>query len=225
MYLTKTWNNREEQIKFWLRKLGIKSVIDVGANRGNFGSMLRYIGYTGEIHSYEPPSHAYAMLKRATLGDAKWIVHDRMAIGAETGATKIRVAGNSYSSSILSPQPFFKEVVAKELNMSVATVEEERVDVHRLDDVYRIPDVPFMLKIDTEGFEDRVLDGATAILPRTSLACIEMQLVPLYDGAATFDQIYPRLLAAGMKCVGLHKAFASHSLGKLLATDGIFVRE
>lgn len=220
IYFSKSWNSRDAQITYWLKKLSVGSVIDVGANSGQFAAGLRAYGYRGEIHSFEPTSAAHKLVSRAAAHDKNWHVHPRMAIGREAGVAKIRVAANSYSSSLLPATAALTDGAT-----AAATVSEEEVSIFRLDDVYEIPSAPFMLKIDTEGFEKSVLEGAPKILSQASLACVEMQLVPLYEGASTFSELYALISTAGMQCIGIHSGYARDDVGKVLCVDGIFVRE
>src|SRR4051812_18806557 len=84
-----------------LARWHVNLVIDVGANVGQYGLRLRELGYRGRIVSFEPLSQAHEQLKRAARGDERWIIADRMAIGAENAETEIHVSGNSVSSSVL----------------------------------------------------------------------------------------------------------------------------
>src|SRR5690242_20492587 len=52
----------------------IDTVIDVGANTGQYASALRKAGYTGRIISFEPLSEAYAELEKKSRPDPKWRV-------------------------------------------------------------------------------------------------------------------------------------------------------
>ena len=66
-----------------LRELAIDTVLDVGANTGQFGHELRkHIGYRDRIVSFEPTSSAYGELTANAAGDDRWIVAERCAIGA-----------------------------------------------------------------------------------------------------------------------------------------------
>jgi FkbM family methyltransferase len=79
----------------------IDLLFDVGANTGQFAMQVREQGFAGRIVSFEPLPEAHAGLVRNARGDAKWIVHERVALGAAPGDVRINVAANSVSSSIL----------------------------------------------------------------------------------------------------------------------------
>jgi len=79
----------------------IDTVLDIGANIGQFAMGLRDSGYNGRIISFEPLSEAYSHLSINSKNDSKWIIAPRMAIGNGEGKKTINISGNSYSSSIL----------------------------------------------------------------------------------------------------------------------------
>src|SRR5260370_38511672 len=79
---------------------GVNTVVDVGANTGQYSSALRQAGYKDEILSFEPLSEAYEELEKKSRADPKWRVF-HSAIGDENGEAEINIAGNSESSSLL----------------------------------------------------------------------------------------------------------------------------
>ena len=81
---------------------------------------------------------------------------------------------------------------------------------------------PF-LKMDVQGFEAYVLDGAEGMLPRIVGLQVELQLVRLYDGAPTFERMLERIADLGFVLAGLEPGFVGED-GRLLATDGLFVK-
>lgn len=50
-----------------LSRSEVATVLDVGANRGQFAEWLFAYGFKGAIHSFEPLPEAYAALQQATL--------------------------------------------------------------------------------------------------------------------------------------------------------------
>jgi hypothetical protein len=80
------------------------------------------------------------------------------------------------------------------------------------------------LKIDTQGFEDQVLEGASATLQQTDVILMEMSLVPLYLGARDFTELYRATLDRGYRCVSLTPGFFDNQAHEMLQIDGLFVR-
>ena len=137
------------------------------------------------IVSFEPLSGPYAKLIDAARGYTQWSVAPRCALGATEGKVEMNIAGNSQSSSLL---PMLRRYV--EALPNSAYTGTESVHVLRLDDFVETSlagyDGAFALKMDVQGFEGSVLDGAARTLPRVRVIYTEMSLCPLYEGSPTF---------------------------------------
>lgn len=197
---------------------GVPLVVDVGANRGQYATELREHGYRGEIVSFEPLEEAFAQLTAAAARDVEWTCH-RMALGPAAGEAQINVASNLESSSLLQ-----LEVGHRVGAPGVAIVGVETVPVWRLDDVLD-DDRPCLLKLDVQGYEDRVLDGAPATLARAQLLQCELSIAQLYDGQARLRALIDRLDDAGLGLVDLDPFFYDPTDGRVLALDALFARQ
>jgi len=80
------------------------------------------------------------------------------------------------------------------------------------------------LKIDTQGFEKQVLDGAARNLPRIDFVQIELSLAPLYAGALLLPEMNAYLVSLGYRLVALEPGFSDAKTGALLQLDGIYQR-
>lgn len=213
--------NPTVQLMSGLKRFGVDLVLDVGANIGQFSSELRAHGYEGDIVSFEPLSTAHRTLVAAAAGDPAWQVFSRCAIGDHEGETKINISGNSYSSSILPMMPLHSEAASNS-----AYVSQENVPIRRLDSL-ELPverySRPF-LKIDTQGYEWKVLDGARGILPGISGVLCELSLVPLYDGQRLWMDVIERLQGEGFTLWALQRGFTDSRDGRTLQVDAIFFR-
>lgn len=221
-YHTNTSEHRARQQT--LSHLGIDLVLDVGANCGQFAEELMSSGYNGRVISFEPLSQAHATLhdRCRALGNARWQVHQRTAIGAEAGSATIHVAGNSVSSSLLPTLHAHVEAAP-----ASATVGTEVVEVARLDDVaaaYASTSRALLIKIDTQGFEWQVLDGAPQLLKQAVALQLELSLVPLYAGQRLWRDYVERLDGEGFQLYSAYPAFTDDRTGQTLQWDAIFVR-
>lgn len=199
---------------------GITVVFDVGANDGGYAAELREFGYQGKIVSFEPLTDAFARLARRSARDPGWLV-ENLGLGDTAGTLRINVAGNSTSSSIL---PMLESHLAAA--PSSGYTGEQDITVFRLDDcfeTYATGEKPF-LKIDTQGFERQVLDGAIDSIQRIHGVQLEMSLVPLYAGTMLLNDSLDRMSTAGFELVSLEPGFTDLSTGRLLQADGIFMR-
>lgn len=201
----------------------IDTVLDVGANAGQFGLELRRLfGYRGRIVSFEPLSGAFTKLQRAARGDSNWRVLN-MALGDSRGTQTIHVAGNSESSSILDMLSLHVEAAPRSRYTG-----EEAIRVETLDAIFEetCPSAKSVyLKIDTQGYEAQVLRGAARSLERIDTIQVEMSLAPLYAGQALFDDLYADLRSKGYALVAVENNFGDARTGHLLQIDGIFRRE
>jgi len=198
---------------------GITAVIDVGANEGQYGRRLRQLGYGGSIYSYEPLPAAFARLRECSQSDQRWRAFN-LAVGDAAGRVNLNVAANSESSSILAITR--SHLDAEPRSETVASVE---VEVTTLDDIVKdLPPQPTMLKIDTQGYEDRVLAGGMGMLHRVHLLEVELSLFEVYSGQRLFRDMDARILAAGFELVSLAEGFFDRHTGQLLQVDAIYAR-
>ena len=200
----------------------IDTVFDVGANTGQYGEALRASGYAGHIVSFEPVASAHASLCAASAGDPRWIVAPRMALGADQRDVAIHVANNSDMSSILPIREATLTALPKSYAVATETVRQRPLDQvlpEFADDGARV-----FVKIDTQGYERHVLDGAISVLPRIRGLQLELSLFALYDGETTYLDILFRLSKAGFEPYLFLPGYFSKRLGRQLQFDGVFFR-
>lgn len=202
---------------------GIGTVIDVGANDGGFGRFLREGGFRGDILSFEPLEEAHRSLTATAAGDPAWHVAPRMALGASNDEIEINVAGNSTSSSILPMLGAHVEAAPQS-----RYVGSQRVALRRLDGVSHAAiekGDSIFLKIDTQGYEMPVLQGASALLPRIRGVLLELSLTPLYEGQALYLDMINWMAAEGFELWNVIPGFVDPSSGRMLQMDGVFFRK
>lgn len=182
---------RPELIDF-LRTRDINLVIDVGANRGQFGARLRSDGYRGLIESFEPASAPYRELQRRTTNDKKWKARN-VALGEYRGRAKLNVSKSDTFSSFLDQTT---NAAAFERNSAVNHTED--VEIVRLDDLFQLQtsDRAF-LKIDTQGFEKSVLCGAPIAVKSILGILLEIPVVHMHANVWSLEEAL-----AFMKSIG-----------------------
>ncbi len=205
-----------------LHGFGIDLVLDVGANQGQYGALLRELGYRGRIVSFEPLAAAHAVLDARAAGDPGWTVGPRTAIGAEDGSITINVAGNSASSSVLPMLAAHGDAAPHSRYVGTEAVPLARLD--RLAAAHLASARAPFVKIDTQGFETAVLAGAPDVLAAASAVQIELSLTPLYEGQALYDTIIAELKGRGFELWAIWPGFGRPGDGRLLQMDGIFAR-
>jgi FkbM family methyltransferase len=208
------------QLARFLATHRVTTVLDVGANIGQFATTLRLAGYSGKIISFEPQSEAHRRLTAVAAKDADWIVAPRCAVGAVAGEIEMNISDNSVSSSALP-------ILEAHTGSAPASryVGKEIAPIIRLDDCDLIPrDERFFIKIDTQGFEQHVINGAPELIKLARGVQMEMSLASLYEGQADFMSLMAQMQEAGFDLWALNPGFASPDSGRLLQADATFFR-
>jgi FkbM family methyltransferase len=201
--------------------LELGTVLDIGGNIGQYGAALRASGFKGRIISAEPLSDAFPHLQRRAANDNTWTTLNT-AVGAEPGEIEINVSANSYSSSIL-PMTDAHSLAAP----GSEYVRAEKVAMTTLAEIIatqKVDPAKSLLKIDTQGYEGAVLDGAGDALATFAAVQLELSMVPLYDGAPLFEDLVTRMQSAGFGIFALEGGFSDPRTGRMLQCDGFFVR-
>ena len=216
-------SNAGLQVAEIIKRQGFNLVFDVGANLGQFAADLRKHKYEGRVVSFEPLSQAHRKLCEAAKSDPKWIVHRRCGLGSESGKAVINIAANLASSSILEMnQTHIDAAPYSAYNGS------EEIDVLRLDEVaqdYLTPSSKAFLKIDTQGFEQQVLEGAGKALDKFDGALLELSLVKLYDGQKLWLDLVNMLSKRGLELWVVNQGFVDPHELRTLQIDGLFLRQ
>jgi FkbM family methyltransferase len=199
-------------------------IFDVGANIGQYGLSLRKCGFAGRIVSFEAIPSVHARLAAVAARDRyrDWLVAPCCALGRAPGASRINVARNSVSSSLLPMH---------ETHLKAAPdsryVANEVIRLERLDDI-ALPLLPkdgrLFLKVDTQGYEEEVLAGADGVLNGVSAMQLEVSLAPLYQGAPDLRRILEVCEGLGFHLHGLIPGFYDEKTGRLLQMDALFLR-
>lgn len=180
-------NTLESHLTRLLSALRIDCVFDVGAHEGEFGEELRMLGYQGQIVSFEPVPAHFDVLARRCAADAKWQAH-QYALGAEDGSFEINVFSGTTFSSFLSPSEYGRGGFGGKLQVE----RTETVEVKRLKDVFDdlvastgLDDPRVFLKLDTQGYDIAVIEGAGTKLERIYALQTELSVKSIYDGMST----------------------------------------
>jgi len=205
-----------------LKAHNIDVVFDVGANVGQFASELRAYGYQGKIVSFEPLPEAYKELVNKAKGDKNWIVHPRCAVGSVAGEIEINLAANSVSSSILSMLSAHEDAApeSKYINKLTATI----ITLDSVLKQYTSDQDYLLIKIDTQGYEWSVLDGAELAIKNCKGLLLELSLIPLYEGQRLWIDIVDRLSKSHHSLFVIQTGFTDGKTGQTLQIDGLFFK-
>lgn len=214
-------NSDISELVVQLQSRNIKEILDIGANEGQFASAVIDAGYEGLVISCEPLSLPHKNLSNLAKKFQNWIAAPRAAVGADFGVLEINVSRNSVSSSILpilephlSSAPDSKYIGRE--SVSVTTVDKIIED-------YKLSS-PF-LKIDTQGYEMRVLQGASKSLKNISGVMVEISLVDLYAGQPDYIELISFIRGSGFDLWSIRPGFRDLVSGRLLQFDAIFFKK
>ncbi|WP_254565184.1 FkbM family methyltransferase [Oscillatoria sp. HE19RPO] len=215
-------NSEFARLQYFFHQNNIDLVLDVGASTGGYGCLLRELGFTGRIVSFEPLSDSYSKLKKLSELDSLWEVAPRTAIGNMNGDIKINIASNSSSSSVLN-------MLDSHVNAAPGSkyYESEIVQVTKLDTIapdYFQSSQSILLKIDVQGYEKPVLEGAEKILEKIKAIQVELSLLPLYQDQILWIEMIQYLENLGYQLYNFRPVLIDSS-GKLLQVDGLFIKE
>ena len=140
----------------------ISTIIDIGANVGQFSIDMRRGGFSGQIFSFEPVVSSFVILQKVSATDEKWDVYN-LALGREQSVQEIFVSGNSgLSSSLLEMNSLHLKNFPNSRNVRKELVTVSTVDIQI--EKLGIDPGKSLLKLDVQGFEYNVLIGALSNL-------------------------------------------------------------
>jgi FkbM family methyltransferase len=207
--------------KPWLRPESIGTVLDVGANEGQFIKVARVLFPKASILAFEPNPRLTGALQTLLSARGNGAVLP-IACGRESATMPLHLTEFSPANSLLQPAtqrvPDFPSLEAED------TVE---VKVERLDDAVRaslLAHAPYLLKIDVQGFEWEVLQGAIGILPDVTVIICEVNAVALYAEQAGFEQVYGFLYEHNFRLVDFGEPIRARGTGEVLYFDVAFLK-
>lgn len=215
--------NQSIRLNKILTTKSVSLIFDIGANTGQFGMELRKNGFLGKIISFEPLSNQHKKLCYNAENDKMWQVAPRVAIGDNDGYTSINVAGNNGASSSI------RDMLNTHVNAAPNTknIGHEIVPITKLDLIahnYINENEIVFIKIDTQGYENEVINGGKETLKKASVLQLELSLVELYKDQILFYDMINKVKSLGFELWGIDPAFIDSNTGRMLQVDAIFIR-
>lgn len=211
-----------EHLAALLKMYEADCVLDVGAHVGEFGTALRNAGYPGPIVSFEPVNDYFKRLEAVAAADPKWWVY-RAALGRDAGDRPMNVMVGT-GSSFLPPNQYATRCWPEWHSAHI-----ENVPMRRLSEMMDMffPSIgvsrPF-LKLDTQGYDIEVFQGAgDRLCDLVGLQC-ELSLIPLYEGMPTIEDALSVFRAAGFDVTGFFPVAVENATARLLEVDCVMIR-
>ena len=201
----------------------VDMIFDVGANVGDVAQAFAAQFPLSTVHCFEPAAATFRRLTAAVQGQRRIVPH-HMALGREDGTATLHLNRDCATNSLL---PNAGTIGAFADNApAVQPIGTEAATVCRLDTFcsqQRIASID-ILKMDTQGYELAVLEGAGELLSDYAIRFVylEVLFVPLYEGQAEFGGVYDLLRHASYQLVGLYGGARSPQ-GYLKWCDALFM--
>jgi FkbM family methyltransferase len=173
-------------------------IVDVGASSHGAGTEP-YAGLARHINAcvlgFEPDAQAFAELERLFPDKTHYRFLPHLV--GDGASAVFHATAWSQTASLLPPH---RAVLDRYLHLGELVQETARIPVNtvRLDDVVA-PGGMDLLKIDVQGGEGRVFDGATQRLSECLMVWTEVEFIPLYVGQPLFAEIDQQLRRHGLQ--------------------------
>lgn len=182
-----------------LKSLDVATVIDIGANRGQFALVSRHCFPQARITSFEPlpgPAKQY----RSVLGSDSNVTLHEVAVGPERSTATMHIAAEDDSSSLLPITELQHSISGTtEVATQIIQIEplSERIKAEQLRS-------PALLKIDVQGYELSTLQGCESLLDKFAYIYVECSFVELYVGQALAAEVIEFLSRHGFVLRGAY---------------------
>lgn len=199
--------------------LGIETVVDIGANRGQFALCVRRLYPQAQIFSFEPLQEPASTYRKTFEGDPRARMINK-AIAAAPGSAAMHVSRWDVSSSLL---PF-----AQAQHDNFPFTEESRQETVSLAPLSACIDRRAiagrsLLKLDVQGYELTALEGCADLLDRFHYVYVEASFVELYVGQALASEVIAHLMSRGFSLICVANLESGHAQRPIQA-DFLFSR-
>jgi FkbM family methyltransferase len=206
-----------------LGRFPIRTIIDVGANRGQFALEARAVFPDAHLVCFEPQPEAFEALQRLAPEFQAGLSPVNAALGDTEGVVKMQVHLDwDYSSSLLSTTGLAHELYPLQIRQSTIDVRLTTLDAFFASWPTSLePDI--LIKIDAQGYDDRVIRGGRSLFGKARACVVEINLDSLYQDQASFRGIFHLLDELGYRYAGnMDQSYASD--GHIVFIDAVFVR-
>lgn len=194
----------------------IETLLDVGANIGQFGIDMRLAGFREQIVSFEPGRAAFDQLTKNAQKYQPWRAFN-VGLGSTETSKFLNISGNDgLSSSLLTMETIHLQSFPKSQTIGVEEVQLSTLD--KQFQILKLNPLNTLLKIDVQGYEMEVLRGAKNTLSEIPFCYLEISLIPLYKEEVTFLPMLNFLLDSGHSMIDIFRGIESNT-GRLLQVD------
>lgn len=197
----------------WIRtSTSVKTVIDIGANTGDYSEYFDSVFHPSAIYAFEPLASCQPRL-RALAERLPALRVFQMALADTAGEETFFENAYGPASSLL-PVSDVSKAAFPQTQQESATI----VPVARLDDVLDVAALEreIFVKMDVQGVEDRVIRGGRAVFSAAQLVLVELSFVPMYDRQPLFEEVHELLVGCGLRLAGFKNQIDHPTTGQPL---------
>ncbi len=204
----------------WLKEYQFKTIIDVGANEGQFSEKMRILFPDAFIYAFEPLEATFKILQKNFESDNNFKAL-KLACGDSKTNMQIHQNESTASSSLLKMSEKHTSNFTHAVKTSVAEIE-----IDTLDNIFNSINLnhPILLKMDVQGFEDKVIEGGKSIIGNADMVITELSFTELYNGQPLFNHLYSMFMKLGFVYSGSIDQLRSPINNKVLQQDGVFIK-
>ncbi len=216
--------NSPKQTLCGLKSLPIQTVIDVGANTGQFASQISRIFPQAKMYCFEPLPEPFKALERWAIEQDGRVKAFNVALGENEGTVEMFYhTKHSPSSSLLASTAINKKYYPFIRSQMPVRVKLTTLD-NALSSVIRFLKPEILVKLDVQGYEDRVLRGGSKTLSMAVACVLEVSVDTLYYGQTEFKEVIMLFDQMGFYYAGnLEQVYASD--GHVIYFDAVFVKQ
>jgi FkbM family methyltransferase len=181
------WSKVPENTLLGVVEYDIHTILDIGANIGQSARFYRQVFPNAFIYSFEPLSAAYKELDEWAQSQNGKVRALNVALGDHDGPMAIKEHVDFSPSSSFLESTRYSTILFPQTSRQ----KDVQVNIARLDDVAKDLEIKpeILVKMDVQGFEDRVIEGGKATLSQATACIMEVSLQPLYEGQPAFKDL------------------------------------
>ena len=196
------------------------AILDIGAHTGQFHNWAKRVWPDVGVFMVEAnPLHESALDRLAMMNGDNYLI---AALGDEerevtfyTRSDKPQTEGNSY----------YKEAGWWDIPQ---LIQESKVNLQKLDNIFEDEAVFELIKIDTQGSELDILKGGKELVSRASVVVLEVSIIEYNEGAPTSEELTDYMNSIGFEekmCIGEHISNEPKWKDVIVQKDLVFLKK
>lgn len=204
----------------WLQQLKINTIIDIGANNGQFLRFISKVLKDVKIYSFEPINECYLNLEKLK-NEIDCLEVFNIALGDDDTETTFFQSEFSASSSLVEMANLHSTLFPHTQNYK-----KDIISVKKLDSfIDKIPIIPrLLIKIDVQGYENKVLTGGRKFIKMADILFIESSYFELYKNQWLFYELNEYLYSQGFFFSGNLEQITAPQNNLTVQADAIYLK-